>query len=688
MTLHTAFASTRLHRMLIGVIALVLMMPATASAAVPPNFTETLVAGGLANPTAMAFAPDGRLFVAQQGGSLRVIKNGALLGPPFVTLTVNASGERGLLGVAFDPSFNTNGYVYLYYTATTPTLHNRVSRFTAPIDPKTGLPGDTAPLNSEVAILDLENLGATNHNGGAIHFGPDGKLYVAVGENAVRANSQALTNRLGKILRINANGTIPTDNPTAFGGIGGTTTGVNRAIWAVGLRNPYTFAFQPGTGRMFINDVGEGTWEEVNDGNAASNYGWSLYEGPANPPAPEFDDPISYYGHGIGCAITGGAFYNPPTVQFPADYVGDYFYADFCGNWIDKLDVATGTVVHSFATGISSPVDLQVASDGSLYYLARGSGSVWRINYTGTTQPPTIVTHPTSQTVAVGQPATFTVSASGTPPLSYQWQRNMVDIPTETSPSYTLRNAQLADSGAKFRVRVSNGGGNTFSNEATLTVTSVPPAAAFVKLIGTASLSKSGNTSITIPVPAGGVAAGHAVLLAATVGTFAGAVACRDSKGNVYSVDADIRGTGRVFVCSARNIVALVPGDTITATYPGFSGISAASASEFSGLSTVGPSATKSGNSAVPSVSLSATAGDVVFGAVTYGSTPTFTVGCGSPPPDERFTLMGEVSGGTGSGRKSLEPEYVVAPMPTSYNVCGTLTAPRPWLAAAVVYRP
>ena len=161
----------------------------------------------------MEFAPDGRLFVREQGGRLRVIKNGALLPTPFVTLTVNSSGERGLLGVTFDPDFATNNFVYVYYTATTPTVHNRISRFTAN--------GDVAVAGSEVVILDLNPLSsATNHNGGAIHFGEDGKLYAAVGDNANGANAQTLANLLGKILRINADGSIPTDNPVLRAGDG------------------------------------------------------------------------------------------------------------------------------------------------------------------------------------------------------------------------------------------------------------------------------------------------------------------------------------------------------------------------------------------------------------------------------------------------------------------------------------
>ncbi|MEP6571034.1 MAG: PQQ-dependent sugar dehydrogenase, partial [Acidobacteriota bacterium] len=354
------------------------------AATLPVNFTETTFASGFTNPTAMAFAPDGRLFVCQQGGQLRVVKNGALLATPFVTLTVDSSGERGLLGIAFDPNFAMNSFVYVYYTATTPATHNRVSRFTASVGN-----ADVAAAGSELAILDLNNLsGATNHNGGAIHFGPDGKLYVAVGENANTANSQSLGNRLGKILRINSDGTIPADNPASFPGIAGSTSGLNQAIWAVGLRNPYTFTFHPGTGRMFINDVGQATWEEINDGIAGSNYGWSICEGFCSPTNANLRDPLFEYGHGssatTGCAITGGAFYAPSTLNFPADYINKYFYAEFCTGWIRRFDPGTGTDT-AFASGINGPVDLIATADGSLYYLARGAGSVFRVRFSGPT---------------------------------------------------------------------------------------------------------------------------------------------------------------------------------------------------------------------------------------------------------------------------------------------------------------
>jgi glucose/arabinose dehydrogenase len=314
----------------------------------------------------MEFAPDGRLFVCLQTGQVRVIKNGSLVATPFLNIQVDSSGERGLLGIAFDPNFINNHYVYVYHTVPTFPIHNRVSRFTAA--------GDVAAPGSEVIILNLDNLSsATNHNGGALHFGPDGKLYIGVGENANGANAQTLSNLLGKVLRINSNGSIPTDNPFY-----NSASGNNRAIWALGLRNPFTFAFQPGSTRMFINDVGASTYEEINNGIAGSNYGWPVTEGPTNNPS--FRSPIYFYRHDIGCAIVGGAFYNPPVLQFPSSYLGKYFFADLCGGWIHVFSPASGTAI-DFASGINTPVDLHVGPDGALYYLVRDAGGqVFRVS--------------------------------------------------------------------------------------------------------------------------------------------------------------------------------------------------------------------------------------------------------------------------------------------------------------------
>jgi hypothetical protein len=282
-------------------------------------------------------------------------------------LLVDPAGERGLLGIAFDPNFASNNFLYLYYTTRTEPRHNRVSRFTAN--------GDVVVPGSETVIWELDPLSADadNHNGGAIHFGSDGKLYIAAGDNADQSNSEILSNMFGKMLRINSNGTIPTDNPFF-----NTATGNNRSIWALGLRNPFTFAFQPGTGRMFINDVGQDTFEEINDGIPGSNYGWPSSEGPTSNPA--FRSPLFSYTHNEGCAIAGGAFYNPATVQFPPSFVGKYFFADLCGGWIRLFDPSTGTA-SDFASGISQPVDLKVGSDGSLYYLSIGSGAVFKIQF-------------------------------------------------------------------------------------------------------------------------------------------------------------------------------------------------------------------------------------------------------------------------------------------------------------------
>jgi glucose/arabinose dehydrogenase len=446
-----------------GILLLFGLEAEAAAAVLPSGFSESLVANGISSPTAMAFAPDGRLFVCQQDGTLRVIKEGTLLPAPFVSLTVNASGERGLLGVAFDPNFAMNHFVYVYYTATTPTIHNRVSRFTAN--------GDVAVPGSETIILELETLtSATNHNGGALHFDTDGTLLIAVGDNANGANSQTLENRKGKMLRIDADGSIPTNNPFYL-----QATGVNRSIWALGLRNPFTFDIR--NGRMFINDVGQNTYEEINDGIAGSNYGWPNSEGPTT--NPEHRAPLFYYDHSTGgCAITGGAIYAPDTGQFPASYLGKYFFADYCAGWIRVFDPSAGTA-SGFATGISAPVDLKVGPEGSLYYIARGTAAVWKISYTAN-QAPQITGHPASQTVAAGQSVTFALAATGSQPLAYQWQRNGADISGATSTSYTIAAVTLADNGARFRARVTNSFGTAISNEAMLTVTSggnSPPAA-------------------------------------------------------------------------------------------------------------------------------------------------------------------------------------------------------------------
>ncbi len=381
---------------------LLLVSNATQAQNFPAGFSQQVVASGLSQPTVVAFAPDGRIFVAEQGGSLRIIKNGSLLVTPFIQLSVNADGERGLIGLALDPNFSANQFVYVYYTVSSP-VHNRVSRFRAN--------GDVVMPGSEQVLLDLEPLNATNHNGGSITFGKDGKLYVGVGENAVVSNSQTLENHLGKILRINADGTIPTDNPFPTG------SAPRRRIWAYGLRNPYTVAIQPGTGRIFVNDVGQSAFEEINDATVAGrNFGWPGAEGASTNPA--FVNPTFAYSHtggdggdGIGCAITGGTFFNPSTTNYPASFVGKYFYQDFCNQWINVIDVSGTTVTRSpFATGLPGlPVGLATGPDGNLYYLSLSTGSLYRISYTSANTAPTVANQIPNQSATVGQTFSFTI---------------------------------------------------------------------------------------------------------------------------------------------------------------------------------------------------------------------------------------------------------------------------------------
>jgi glucose/arabinose dehydrogenase len=443
---------------LIGVLASGFARAAT----LPTGFAETRVATGISNPTAMAIAPDGRIFVSQQTGALRVIKNGALLSTPFLTLSVNSSGERGLLGVAFDPNFAANNFLYVYYTTSTSPVHNRLSRFTASAGN-----ADVVAAGSEVQLLDLPTLSsATNHNGGGLHFGTDGKLYISVGDNANSANAQSLNTTLGKLLRVNADGTIPADNPFLS-----QTTGLNQAIWARGLRNPFTFAIDPTNGRIHVNDVGQDSWEEVNRGVAGANFGWPQTEGNNPSGVAGVTYPVhTYQNAGSFCAITGAAFYRPVTANFPSEYAGRFFFGDYCGGFIRMLTPPNYSTSADFATGISSLVDIQAHPDGSLYYLARGGGDVYRVRYTANVAP-TISSQPANVTVAAGQSASFSITASGTAPLQYQWQRNGVNISGANASTYTLT-ATAADNGAVFRAVVSNSAGSITSNPATLTVPS------------------------------------------------------------------------------------------------------------------------------------------------------------------------------------------------------------------------
>jgi putative heme-binding domain-containing protein len=328
--------------------------------ALPSDFARAQVAAGITGATAMEIAPDGRVFVCEQTGTVRIVKNGALLSEPFLRVAVDSYWERGLLGIAFDPSFTKNAFVYICYVAASPYTHHRISRFQARRD--TALPGSELVLFEGDDQAKLGGHTSAGHQGGAIHFGDDGKLYVAIGDHTAGEPAQRMNTLQGKLLRIDPDGSIPADNPFI-----NTAKGKYRAIWALGLRNPFTFAVQPGTGRIFINDVGETRWEEIDEGFAGANYGWPAAEGPSTDP--RFQAPIYWY---PVASISGSAFCpTGPAASFPPGYRGRYFFADFVKGWIKVLDPDRPADVETFATGLSRPVDLKFGPDGSLYVLLR-----------------------------------------------------------------------------------------------------------------------------------------------------------------------------------------------------------------------------------------------------------------------------------------------------------------------------
>jgi putative heme-binding domain-containing protein len=353
----------------------------TGPLTLPPGFKANIVASGLTGATAIEAAPDGRIFVCEQTGTLRVVRDCQLLPAPFVTLPVEATWERGLIGVTVAPDFPRTPHVFVCYVTGKPYPHHVISRFTAR--------GDVAEQGSEHILLegdDQTKLGGTvpaGHQGGAIHFGKDGKLYIAIGDQTAGKPAQEMNSLLGRLLRINPDGSIPEDNPFFS-----RATGKYRATWALGLRNPFTFAVQPGTGRLFINDVG-GRSEEINEGVAGANYGWPTVEhGPTTDS--RFRGPIHHY---PTACIIGGAF-APTDLRWPKEYGGQYFFGDFNHGWIKTIDPANPARARPFALGLRRPVDMRFGVDGSLYVLVRdawvidgsfkrNAGSLLRIRYTG-----------------------------------------------------------------------------------------------------------------------------------------------------------------------------------------------------------------------------------------------------------------------------------------------------------------
>jgi glucose/arabinose dehydrogenase len=301
--------------------------------------------------------PDGRLFVTEQLGKVRVIQDEVLQTANFIDLSADTLGdqERGLLGITLDPNFATNRHVYLYHTANKPAPHNRIVRVT--VSASNPNVADLSTLRTVVDLEDIETpqdteVTATWHHGGAIHFGADGKLYVAVGDHRHAAYAQDDNTTKGKILRmtINADGSwsVPSDNPFC------TTPGLIKCLnYRKGLRNPFTFAIRPTTNDLYIGDVGDSSWEEVNVALAADpsnrrNFGWPTTEGMFdNAVQPNFKRPAYAYAHGTapgqGCAIVGAGFY-PASGPWPAEYHGKFFFMDFCGTRTGTSTTASGVI--------------------------------------------------------------------------------------------------------------------------------------------------------------------------------------------------------------------------------------------------------------------------------------------------------------------------------------------------------
>jgi hypothetical protein len=322
----------------------------------PPDGTEPValqvVASGLIFPLYLT-APDGdpRLFIVEKGGTVRVVKGGTLLPLPFLDISaqVSTGSEQGLLGLAFHPQYATNGRFIVHYTDL--AGDTRVSGFRVSLDP------DVADAASEVSIL-ADDQPFPNHNGGQVLFGPDGYLYIMLGDGGSAGDpggrGQSLSDLLGSILRVEpldgGGYAVPPDNPFV------STAGARPEIWSYGLRNPWRVAFDPATGDLYIADVGETRWEEVDVSPSAEgagrglNFGWSVMEGPecfrdSSCDQDAFELPVLSYDHSDGCSITGGFVYRGAAI--PA-LQGHYFYSDYCQGWVRSFRLENGSAADQF----------------------------------------------------------------------------------------------------------------------------------------------------------------------------------------------------------------------------------------------------------------------------------------------------------------------------------------------------
>ena len=381
---------------------LLVLAPAAGAVTAPPGFTAASIITRLQQPTAMAFAPDGRLFVLEKAGAVRTWTPAAGLSTaPILQVPSCTASEMGLTGIAVDPDFARTGFLYLYHAVppggdvgrcdegSAAGRRNQVLRVT--------VSGDTIDPASRVVLLDGMRTDNGNHDGGCLRVGPDGLLYVGVGDTgrgdggapgqATNPYARDLASLEGKVLRITRDGRPAPGNP--FLGRGGAAD----FVFASGLRNPFRFTFDPRTGLLWVADVGQNTFEEIDVVHAGDDLGWPMCEGfqPA-PPCPGGTVPPVYaYGHGPdGASVTGGVFYDGS--QFDVAYLGDYFFGDFVFDvvWRARLDASrTGFAADPevFLRDAGGPVDFAVGPDGALYYVAFDEGAVMRVAQGGHAAP-------------------------------------------------------------------------------------------------------------------------------------------------------------------------------------------------------------------------------------------------------------------------------------------------------------
>ncbi|MGD8791249.1 MAG: PQQ-dependent sugar dehydrogenase [Anaerolineae bacterium] len=368
---------------------------------VPPEAEieiDQVVASGLDHPVQVTHAGDGsgRLFVVEQPGRIRVVRNGTVLPDSYLDLSTQVvyGGERGLLGLAFHPDYETNGYFYVDYTRAGDGA-TVVARYTvSAADP------DVADPASITTVLTVAQPFA-NHNGGQVLFGPDGYLYVGMGDGGSGGDplehGQAITSLLGALLRLDVDGqapyAIPPDNPFAGG------PGLDE-IWAIGLRNPWRFGFDRLTGDLYVGDVGQNLWEEIDYQAAGTpggvNFGWDCREGSHNYEfvgdclTANLTDPIAEYSHTEGQSVTGGFVYRGPA--YPA-LQGRYFYADFSMGKIWSL-YKTGSDPDTWsAPALELDTDLNLSAfgedeAGELYVVDYGGGTIRRLADANAPPPP------------------------------------------------------------------------------------------------------------------------------------------------------------------------------------------------------------------------------------------------------------------------------------------------------------